>query len=101
MSSVVLRHTCGNFLGDDSSDLVGVVPFDVAEQVVELLDDVRQPVQVRLAAAAALLRDTSDSRADGIVDAVNDGTLSRLDGTKLAIGMLAELDNIAGARNVK
>ncbi len=53
------------------------------------------------AAAAALLRDTSDSRADGIVDAVNDGTLSRLDGTKLAIGMLAELDNIAGARNVK
>lgn len=43
-------------------------------------------------AAATLLRDTSDSRADGIVDAVNEGVLSRVGGTKLAIGMLAELD---------
>lgn len=44
-------------------------------------------------AAATLLRDTSDIRADEIVDAVNEGVLSRLDGTKLAIGMLAELDS--------
>lgn len=49
-------------------------------------------------AAATLLRDTSDRRAKRIVDAVNEGVLSRLDATKLAIGILTELDNTAITR---
>jgi hypothetical protein len=56
-----------------------------------LADDVAEAV-------AALLRDTSDSRADGIVEAVNEGALSRLDGISLAIGLLSELENAAATR---
>jgi LAO/AO transport system kinase len=52
-------------------------------------------------AVAVLLRETSDSRADEIVEAVNGGALSRLDGTKFAINMLAELDNAAGTRTTR
>jgi LAO/AO transport system kinase len=52
-------------------------------------------------AAAALLRDTSDSRADGIVEAVNEGVLSRLHGTELAISMLSELGSGAATGALK
>lgn len=41
--------------------------------------------------AATLLRDTSDSRADAIVKAINEGALSRPDGIRQALAMLAEL----------
>ena len=47
-------------------------------------------------AAAALVRDTSDVRATEIVEAVNQGVLSRVDGAKLALGMLPEIDSSAG-----
>src|SRR5690606_12606197 len=53
---LVLRHARRNLFGDDLANLVGVMPLDVAEQVVELLDDVRQPVQLWLAATSTTSR---------------------------------------------
>ena len=44
----VRRDLRRNFLGDQFSDAVGVIPGDVAELIVEGLEDVREPIEFRL-----------------------------------------------------
>ena len=45
-----------NLLGDGFADFVGILPIDVAEQVIEALDDVRQLVDVGVAFATSSAR---------------------------------------------
>jgi hypothetical protein len=46
-------HLHRDFLADDLADFVGVFPLDIAELVIERLDDVAQAIQLRLGFAAA------------------------------------------------
>jgi LAO/AO transport system kinase len=59
-----------------------------------LADDVAEAV-------ANLLRGISDNRADGIVEAVNEGALTRYDGTKLAIDLLLAPSNVVGIGSIE
>ena len=53
---LVLRNTCRDLLGDNLADLVLVLPLDVAEEVVEGLDDRGESVDVGFALAATATR---------------------------------------------
>ena len=52
----VRRHTGGNRFGDELAHPVSVFPLNVAEMLVEDLDDVRESVQFRFGAVTSLAR---------------------------------------------
>jgi len=64
--SLVLRHTRRDILGDDLADLVLVLPLDVAEQIVESLDDRRELVDICLIRATTAPRRYRIDRGIGI-----------------------------------
>ena len=48
----VLRHPGGNGLGDELPHAVRVFPLDIAEEVIEGPDDVREPIELGIGVAA-------------------------------------------------
>ena len=55
---LVSSHLRGQFLGEHFQNPVVVFPFDVAEALVELADDIGEPVQLRVALLADAFRGT-------------------------------------------
>jgi len=60
---LILSQLIRNFFGDQLANLILVVPFDIAKELIELLEDVGEEIKLRFCFAASTLRSTSTTVA--------------------------------------